>query len=218
MTQPRRRISRLSDRRPRSHRRPVDTRRPDNPETRVERRLSRRRPVRSQISVSRLDYYLVFVTLALAPVGRPLASQVCETDRTAWDPENRWLDLWTTKAVRSSGRPGVWDLLISADHGHSWTYRGHIREIRHLSIPRPPAGLLRGVSRLEQSLLLGEVTAEDGGRIFVAGAVSDLGERFADDTGDPVHLFVPLFLHREIVEVERFAETYLVLYRELWQE
>lgn len=174
--------------------------------------------VRPRTVVSRLDYYLVFVTLALAPVGRPLASQVCEADRAEWDLENRWLDLWTTKAVRPSGGPGVLDLLVSADHGRTWTYRGRIKELRNLAIPRPPVGLLRGVPRLEQTLLVGEVTAEDGGRIFVAGAVSDLGERFSDDAGGPVHLFVPIFLHRDLDAVERFADTYIVLYRELWDD
>lgn len=216
MTQPRRRLSRKSEERIR-RRRPAGVRRSATRSPLPERRLRRRTATRAQTGVSRLDYYLVFVTLALAPVGRPLASQVRETDRTAWDPENRWLDLWTTKAVRRSGSPGIWDLLVSADHGHTWTYRGRIRELHSLAIPHPPAGLLHGLGRLEQTLLVGEVTAEDGGSIFVAGAVSDLGERFSDDVGTQVSLFVPIFLHRERDEVDRFADTYVVLYRELWE-
>ena len=183
-----------------------------------DRRFRRRRPKRTQAGASRLDYYLVFVTLALAPVGRPLAAQVRDADRPTWDPENRWLDLWTTKAVRRSGSPGIWDLLVSADHGHTWTYRGRIAELRSLVIPRPPVGLLHGLGRLEQTLLVGEVTAEDGGSIFVAGAVSNLGERFSDDRGAPVSLFVPIYLDRDPGEVDRFADTYVVLYRELWED
>lgn len=212
MTQPRRGSSRPTQPRTRP-RRPALGRRPAPRDGRTLLGPRRRRA-----AASRLDYYLVFVTLALAPVGRPLASHVREADRAAWDPENRWLDLWTTKAVRRSGSPGIWDLLVSADHGRTWAYRGRIREIRRLLMPRPPASLLRGISRLEQTLLVGEVTAEDGGKVFVAGAVSDLGERFSDDAGSPVSLFVPILLDRNREEVDRFADTYLVLYRELWEE
>ena len=74
------------------------------------------------------------------------------------------------------------------------------------------------VSAFAEALLVGEVKGEDGGRIYVAGAVSDLGARFADEQGALVRLFVPIFLDRDLDAVRRFAETYVVLYRELWRD
>ena len=134
MTQTNRRLARRPERRRRSRRRTTEVRRPSERPARRPRegddrrgarsRLARGRaeagsPDRAPFSVSRLDYYLVFVTLALAPVGRLLASHVCEADRLIPAPEGRWLDLWTTKAVRPSGRPGV--LCFSGAY-HGLTY------------------------------------------------------------------------------------------------